>query len=179
MESLSAVLKELGARRPTSPPLGQRVIVVDRIHPHIWPRQEGRDGVGGALAELWWREVSGAPEFPALRRRVQTLRGGEVRRVRVPQQRRGRREEVQGPRGGGQSSGKTDRQRPRGRLWQRGSPALASLTPVGHRESRARSAYFELVDMRQCSSKFPQRKFAPSSERARPPPSTQQRARTN
>lgn len=137
-ESLSAVLKALGVRGSSSPPLGQRLIVVaaHRVQPHIPPQAKRRANVVRAPAELWRREVRALPGCPVLRRRVQALGGSDVRRVRVPQERGGGREEVQGPRGGARFPGNRGGRRRGGGLGGMPPvPAVALLTFVGHRWS--------------------------------------------
>lgn len=71
-ESLSTVLKALGVRGASSPPLGQRLIVVavHRVQPNIPPQAERGADVVRALAELWRSEVRALPGCLVLRRRV-------------------------------------------------------------------------------------------------------------
>lgn len=136
-ESLSTVLKELCVRGASSPPLGQRLIVVAarRVQAHVAPQaKRGADGVVGVPAQLWRREVRAPGGCPALRRRVQALRRGEVRRVGVPQERGGGGEEVQGPRGGARFPGSAGGERRGGRLGGvTPVPAVALLALVRHR----------------------------------------------
>lgn len=71
-ESLSTVLKALVVHGASSPPLGQRLIVVavHRVQPHIPPQTERGADVVRALAELWRSEVRALPGCLVLRRRV-------------------------------------------------------------------------------------------------------------
>lgn len=68
-ESLSTVLKALGVRGSSSPPLGQRLIVVAvrRVQPHIPPQAKRGANVVRDPAELWRREVRTLPGCLVLR----------------------------------------------------------------------------------------------------------------